>query len=95
MIREKTVFSLSADAFGGAAVVVHDDILRGDDVEIGRPGGIVGQPMDADFVEIDGLAVFDFEGGVRGGTAPPAFGVSVGAWAGAAVGQIDVGKVDV
>ncbi len=87
--------SPSADPFGGAAVVVDDDILRGDDVEIGRPGGIVGQPMDADFVEIDGLAVFDFEGGVRGGTAPPAFGVSVGAWATAAVGQIDVGKVDV
>ena len=56
---------LSADAFGGAAVVVDDDVLRGDDVEIGRPGGIFGQPMDADFVEIDGLAVFDFEGGVR------------------------------
>ena len=56
---------LSADAFGGAAVVVDDDVLRGDDVEIGRPGGIVVQPMDADFVEIDGLAVFDFEGGVR------------------------------
>ena len=87
--------SPSADAFGWAAVVVHDDILRGDDVEIGRPGGIVGQPMDADFVEIDGLAVFDFEGGVRGGAAPPAFGVSVGAWAAAAVGQIDVGKVDI
>ena len=51
--------------------------------------------MDADFVEIDGLAVFDFEGGVRGGAAPPAFGVSVGAWSAAAVGQIDVGKVDI
>ena len=87
--------SPSADAFGWAAVVVDDNVLRGDDVEIGRPGGIVGQPMDADFVEIDGLAVFDFEGGVRGGTSPPAFGVSVGAWATAAVGQIDVGKVDV
>lgn len=51
--------------------------------------------MDANFVKIDGLAVFDFEGGVRGGAAPPAFGVSVGAWAAAAVSQIDVGKVDV
>ena len=87
--------SPSADAFGGTAVVVDNNVLRGDDVEIGRPGGIVGQPMDADFVKVDGLAVFDFEGGVRGGTSPPPFGVSVGAWAAAAVSQIDVGKVDV
>ena len=87
--------SPSADAFGGAAVVVDDDVLRGDDVEIRRPGGIVVQPMDSCFIKVDGLAVTDFEGGVRGGTAPPAFGVSVWAWATAAIGQIDVGKSDV
>ncbi len=95
MICEKTVFSPSADPFGGAAVVVDDDILRGDDVKIGRPGGIVGQPMDAGFVKVDGLAVFDFEGGICGGAAPPAFGVPFGAWTTTAVGQIDVGKSDV
>ncbi len=89
------LFSPSEDAFGGAAVVVDDDVLRGDDVEIRRPGGIVVQPMDSGFVEVDGLTVTDFEGGVRRGTAPPAFGVSIRAWTTAAIGQIDVGKSDV
>ena len=87
--------SPSADAFGGAAVVVDDDVLRGNDVEIRRPGGIVVQPMDSGFIEVDGLAVTDFKSGVRRGTAPPAFGVSIGTWTTAAIGQIDVGKVDI
>ena len=77
---------LSSDAFGGAAVVVDGDFLGGDDVEIHRPGGIVVQPMDAGFVEVDGLAVTDFEGCVRGGTAPPALGISFRAWTTAAIG---------
>ena len=87
--------SPSADAFGGAAVVVDDDVLRGDDVEIRRPGGIVVQPMDSGFVEVNGLAVTDFESGICGGTAPPAFGVSIWAWTTTAVCQINVGKSDV
>ena len=87
--------SPSADAFGGAAVVVDDDVLRGDDVEISRPSGIVVQPMNSGFVEVNGLAVTDFECGVRGGTAPPAFGVSIRTWTTTTIGQIDVGKSDV
>ena len=84
-----------ADAFGGTAVVVDGDVLRGDDVEIHRPGGIVVQPMDSGFVEVNELAVTDFEGGVRGRTAPPALGVSFRAWTTTAVGQINVGKSDI
>ena len=51
--------------------------------------------MDAGFVKVDGLAVTDFEGGVRGGTAPPALGISFRAWTTAAIGQINVGKSDI